>query len=114
MRSWRWKIKIRLEALRQPGDERPDGGGSGSGGGSDPSPLPSPTLPIFGGLPSPSAFLTESFPLLDDLFDEQDNELQALQPQAAAVIMAASQPRIETDHNRLNISLIDWTNNAKS
>ena len=25
--------------------------------------------------------------------------------------MAASQPRLETDHNRLNISLIDRTNN---
>ena len=112
MRSWKWKIKIRLEALRQPGDGRPGGGGRGSGGGSDPSPLPSPILPIFGGLPSPSAFLTESFPSLDNLFDEEDNELQALQPQAAAVIMAASQPRIETDHNRLNISLIDWTNNV--
>ena len=112
MRSWRWKIKIRLEALRQPGDEEPGGGGSGSGGGSDPSPLPSPILPIFGGLPSHSAFFTESFPSLDDLFDEEDNEVQAVQPQTAGVTMAASQPRTETDHNRLNISLIDWANNV--
>ena len=71
------KIKRRFYVLRQPGDEGPGGSGSGSGGGSGLSPPPPLILPSFGGLPSPSAFLPESFPSLDDLFDEEDNELLA-------------------------------------
>ena len=62
------------------------------------------------GLPSPPAFLPESFPSLDGLFDEKDNEPQALYQQAVPV--AASQPRLKTDHNRPNISLIDGANNV--
>ena len=52
------------------------------------------------------------FPSLDDLFDTENNELQALQPQAVAVPVAASQWRLETDHNRPNISLINRANNV--
>ena len=33
-------------------------------------------------------------------------------PQAVAIPVAASQPRLETDHNRPNISLIDRANNV--
>ena len=42
------------------------------------------------------------------MFDEKDNEPQALYQQA--VLVAASQPRLKTDHNRPNISLIDRAN----
>ena len=92
------KIRRRLEALRRPGASR---GSSGDGPG--PSPPPPPILPSPGGLSSPPAFLPELFPSLDDLFDRENNELQALQPQAVAVPVAASQWRLETDHNRPNI-----------
>ena len=71
------KLRRRLEAVRGTGDEGPGGGGSGSGGGSGPSPVPPPILPSPGGLRSPPAFLPESFPLLDDLFDAENYELQA-------------------------------------
>ena len=74
--------------------------------------MPHSIVENFGGLPSYFALLPESIPSLDNLFDEADNETQALQPQALAVTVAASKTRLEKDHNRPNVSLIDKVNNV--
>ena len=74
--------------------------------------LPHSIVENFGGLPSYSALLPESIPSLDNLFDEADNETQALQPEALAATVAASKTRLEKDHNRPNVSLIDKVNNV--
>ena len=64
------------------------------------------------GLPSPPASFTESFLSLDNLFNGENNEPQALYSQFIPVPLTALQPRLETYHNRPNISLIDRTNNT--